>query len=63
MLAKFNSVLIIGMGLIGSSIARALYENNITSNIFGLDSNMDVIKECLELYILLKGDRDINNFS
>jgi len=63
MLAKFNSVLIIGMGLIGSSIARALYENNITSNIFGLDSNMDVIKKCLELDILLKGETDINNFS
>ena len=63
MLAKFNSVLIIGMGLIGSSIARALYENNITSNIFGLDSNMEVIKKCLELDILLKGETDINNFS
>ncbi len=63
MLAKFNSVLIIGMGLIGSSIARALYENNITSNIFGLDSNIDVIKKCLELDILLKGETDINNFS
>jgi len=63
MLTKFNSVLIIGMGLIGSSIARALYENNITSNIFGLDSNMDVIKKCLELDILLKGETDINNFS
>tara|TARA_B100000579_G_C22835746_1_gene858639 strand:+ start:1670 stop:2581 length:912 start_codon:yes stop_codon:yes gene_type:complete len=63
MLTKFNSVLIIGMGLIGSSIARALYENNITSNIFGLDSNMDVIKKCLEIDILLKGETDINNFS
>ena len=63
MLDKFNSVLIIGMGLIGSSIARALYENNITSNIFGLDSNIDVIKKCLELDILLKGETDINNFS
>jgi len=63
MLDKFNSVLIIGMGLIGSSIARALYENNLTSNIFGLDSNKDVIKKCLELDILLKGETDINNFS
>ena len=63
MLTKFNSVLIIGMGLIGSSIARALYENNLTANIFGLDSNMDVIKKCLELDILLKGETDINNFS
>ena len=33
MALKFNSVLIIGMGLIGSSISRALIENNVANNV------------------------------
>ena len=49
MKTKFNSVLIIGMGLIGSSIARALTENHVVNNIYGLDSDDKVIKKCKEL--------------
>ena len=46
MKTKFNSVLIIGMGLIGSSISRALTENHGANNVYGLDSNDKVIKKC-----------------
>jgi Prephenate dehydrogenase len=35
MKTKFNSVLIIGMGLIGSSISRALTENHVANNVYG----------------------------
>ena len=35
----FNSVLIIGLGLIGSSLARALKEYKLSESIFGLDNN------------------------
>ena len=44
---KFNSVLIIGMGLIGSSISRALNENHAANNVYGLDSDDKVIKKLL----------------
>ena len=45
MKTKFNSVLIIGMGLIGSSISRALTENHVANNVYGLDSNDKLIKK------------------
>ena len=41
---NFNSVLIIGMGLIGSSLSRAIYKNHLATNVFGIDTNEDVIK-------------------
>ena len=44
MTKNFNSVLIIGMGLIGSSISRALIENHVANNVYGLDSDDKVIK-------------------
>jgi len=48
MTKKFNSVLIIGMGLIGSSISRALIENHVANNVYGLDSDSKVIKKQLQ---------------
>ena len=38
----FNRALIIGVGLIGSSIARALREFGISSEIHGVDTSDDV---------------------
>ena len=62
MTIKFNSVLIIGMGLIGSSISRALIENNVSTNVYGLDSNEKVIKKCQALNLLIKGETNLANF-
>ncbi len=62
MTKKFNSVLIIGMGLIGSSLSRALIENNISTNIYGLDSDEKVIKKCEELNLLVQGKTNLANF-
>ena len=45
MTKKYDSVLIIGMGLIGSSISRALVENNVANSVYGLDINDKIIKE------------------
>ncbi len=59
---KFNSVLIIGMGLIGSSISRALIENQVANNVYGLDSDDKVIKKCLELNLLIQGETNLINF-
>ena len=35
----FNKILIIGVGLIGSSIARAIKEYSVSSNIYGIDKS------------------------
>ena len=58
---KFNSVLIIGMGLIGSSLSRAIYQNHLANSIFGIDTNGDVIKKCTNLNLLVKINSNINN--
>ena len=63
MTKKFDSVLIVGMGLIGSSISRALVENHVANNVFGLDSNNKVIKKCQELNLLIQGETDLKNFN
>tara|TARA_B110000438_G_C15687025_1_gene595031 strand:+ start:60 stop:977 length:918 start_codon:yes stop_codon:yes gene_type:complete len=60
---KFNSVLIIGVGLIGSSIARAIKEHNISHNIYGYDNNPENLKKCVDLKILNKGENNFNNFT
>ena len=59
----FNKTLIIGIGLIGSSIARSLKDNNIASKIYGLDNNIDNIRKCEELDIVSTCKRSIEEFS
>jgi len=62
MTKRFNSVLIIGMGLIGSSISRALYDNQVVNNIYGLDTDDKVIKKCEELNLVVQAETDLNKF-
>ena len=45
----FNKVLIIGVGLIGSSIARALKDYGLTGHIVGCDIASSVKNKCKEL--------------
>ncbi len=59
---KFNSVLIIGVGLIGSSIARAIKDFDISSNIYGIDLSTTNLKKCDELKILSQSSNNIDNF-
>jgi cyclohexadieny/prephenate dehydrogenase len=60
---KFNSVLIVGVGLIGSSLARAIKENDLAINIYGIDNNLNNLKKCEELKLLLRGESSLDNFS
>ena len=60
---KFEKVLIIGTGLIGSSLARAIKENEVSKNIFGLDKNLENIKICEKLNIIDSGTDELNNFT
>ena len=48
----FEKVLIIGIGLIGSSIARALKDYTIATKIVGYDTNSEVIRKCIEINII-----------
>ena len=59
----FESVLIIGMGLIGSSLARAIKEFKLSNKVYGLDTNNKNLEKCSELGILLQGENVISNFS
>ena len=60
---KFDSVLIIGVGLIGSSLARAIRENDLAKNIYGLDTSRSNLAKCNELQILSKGADSLDSFS
>ena len=47
----FNKILVIGAGLIGSSLAKAIKEKKISSKIYGIDLNNNVIEKCKKLKI------------
>ncbi len=59
----FQKTLIIGVGLIGSSLARALREHGISSEIYGVDISDDVLAKCNNLNILLNGKKDLKDYS
>ena len=60
---KFNSVLIIGVGLIGSSLARAIREYDLAEKIYGLDTSKTNLEKCNELEILSEGADSLDSFS
>ena len=42
----FHKSLIIGVGLIGASIAKALQQKRIVSEVYGLDTSSNVLEKC-----------------
>jgi len=60
---RFNSVLIVGVGLIGSSIARAIKENDLAKNIYGIDNDLNNLKKCYELKLLSRVESSLDSFS
>tara|TARA_B100001123_G_C15142399_1_gene960053 strand:+ start:182 stop:1099 length:918 start_codon:yes stop_codon:yes gene_type:complete len=60
---NIDKVLIIGVGLIGSSIARALKEYGITSKIYGIDNNPEVRSKCKNLNILVDVKSNLEDFN
>ena len=62
MTKKYNSVLIIGMGLIGSSISRALVEKRVANSVYGLDSDNKIIEKCYDLNLLVQGETNLKYF-
>jgi len=60
---SYSSVLIVGMGLIGSSIARSLKENKIAEKVYALDNNEDIINTTNELKIVDDIKINLNKFT
>jgi prephenate dehydrogenase len=56
---EFNKVAIIGIGLIGSSLARALKASKRVKKIFGVDTDEDTIEYALKNKIIDEGSREI----
>ena len=59
----YNSALVIGMGLIGSSIARVLKEKQLSKKIFGLDKDIDVISVSKKLKLVDEIENDLNKYN
>ena len=59
MIDKFESVLIIGMGLMGSSLVKAMHLKQLANNVYGMDKDPEVIKKCKEMNLVVKIDDDI----
>ena len=60
---SYSSALIVGMGLIGSSIARSLKENKIAEKVYALDNNEDIINTTNELKIVDDIKNNLNKFT
>ena len=59
----YDSALVIGMGLIGSSIARALKEKQLSKKIFAIDRDSEVINISKNLNLVDAIESDLNKYN
>ncbi|MDC2979627.1 prephenate dehydrogenase/arogenate dehydrogenase family protein [Pelagibacteraceae bacterium] len=59
----YDSTLIIGMGLIGSSIARVLKEKKLSKKVFAIDKDADVINISKDLNLVDAIENNLNKFN
>lgn len=55
-----NRVLIIGLGLIGGSLARALKEKRVCSQVLGNSRSLDTVNKAIERGIIDSGNHDLS---
>ncbi len=60
---SYTSVLIIGMGLIGSSIARVIKQKKISEKVFAIDNDKTIINLTKDLNIVDEIFENLQNFS
>jgi prephenate dehydrogenase len=60
---SLRKITIIGLGLIGGSLARALKETNFTEIVSGVDTDKDSIKYAISEHIIDEGSTDIEECS
>ena len=58
---EFNNITIVGLGLIGGSLAKALKESNQVETVVGIDTDEETIQYALERGIIDTGTSDIND--
>ncbi len=56
---KFKRASIVGVGLIGSSLARAFRERGLADEIVGVDSNAEVLARAQAIGVINKGETDL----
>ena len=55
----FKNILVVGVGLIGGSIIRALKENVFSGGVYGLDSDIEAVKTAYDLGFIRNKDTNI----
>ena len=60
---KVGKITIVGLGLIGGSLAKALKESNLTEIVSGVDTEMDPIEYAVREHIIDEGSTDIEDCS
>jgi len=58
---QFNKITIVGLGLIGGSLAWALKESDQVETVVGVDPDQETIQYALESGIIDTGTSDIND--
>ena len=56
---KFGNILVVGIGLIGGSIIRALKENSFAGGVYGIDVDKDALSSAYELGLIENIDENI----
>ena len=56
---KFGNILVVGIGLIGGSIIRALKENSFSGGVYGIDVDKDALSSAYELGLIENIDENI----
>ena len=55
----FKNILVVGIGLIGGSIIRALKDNSFSGDVYGIDNNKRSITSAYDLGFILNKDTNI----
>jgi len=55
----FQSILVVGIGLIGGSILKGLVKNNFPGDLYGLDKDYSVIKKAFDKKMIINSDENL----
>jgi prephenate dehydrogenase len=59
---EFENILIVGLGLIGGSIARKIKEISYSANVYGFEKNLEILKEANEKGLIINSrEVDLKN--
>ena len=49
---EFDDILIVGLGLIGGSIAKKIKEIDYSANVYGFEKSQEILKEAYKLSLI-----------